>query len=384
MIQTKVEQKLLPDLRFPEFKKDWEERKLSEVAKITTGSTPSTSNKEFYNGDYPFVTPGDLNDGRYVTKTETTLTKLGFDQGRKVRKGSTLFVSIGSTIGKVGQTVSEVITNQQINTLESNENNHDDFIYDLLFKYGPKIKLLAGNQAVPLLNKSDFSKLSFFFPFYEEQQKIASFLTAVDKRIQLLEEKKKNLERFKKGAMQQIFSQEIRFKDEHGNDFPDWEEKKLGEVLTIGSGRDYKHLDDGNIPVYGTGGYMLSVNDYLFDGESVCIGRKGTIDKPMFLTGKFWTVDTLFYTHAYNGVIPFFIFLLFQQLNWKRYNEASGVPSLSKSTIEKISVMIPSDKEEQQKIATFLSAIDKAIEKVGKQVEETQQFKKGLLQKMFV
>ena len=77
-------------------------------------------------------------------------------------------------------------------------------------------------------------------------------------------------------------------------DAGDWEEKPISKLLTIGSGRDYKHLSEGGIPVYGTGGYMLSVDDYLYDGESVCIGRKGTIDKPVFLTGKFWTVDTLF------------------------------------------------------------------------------------------
>ena len=89
----------------------------------------------------------------------------------------------------------------------------------------------------------------------------------------------------------------LRFKDEAGRDFAEWKSAAIGNVLTIGSGKDYKHLSNGNIPVYGTGGYMLSVDKYLYDGESVCIGRKGTIDKPKLLTGKFWTVDTLFYTH---------------------------------------------------------------------------------------
>ena len=84
----------------------------------------------------------------------------------------------------------------------------------------------------------------------------------------------------------------LRFKEFSGV----WEDKLIGQILTVGSGKDYKHLSNGDIPVYGTGGYMLSVNDYLYDGESVGIGRKGTIDKPIFLTGKFWTVDTLFYT----------------------------------------------------------------------------------------
>ena len=129
----------------------------------------------------------------------------------------------------------------------------------------------------------------------------------------------------------------LRFKEFSGV----WEDKLIGQILTVGSGKDYKHLSTGDIPVYGTGGYMLSVNDYLYDGESVGIGRKGTIDKPIFLTGKFWTVDTLFYTHSFKNSVPKFIYSIFQRINWKLYNEASGVPSLSKSTIEKIKIFIP-------------------------------------------
>src|SRR5690606_23206043 len=95
-----------------------------------------------------------------------------------------------------------------------------------------------------------------------------------------------------------------------------WKLVAIGDILTLGSGRDYKHLENGEIPVYGTGGYMTSVNDYLYDGESIGIGRKGTIDKPVFLKGKFWTVDTLFYTHSFRNVLPFFVYILFQSINW--------------------------------------------------------------------
>lgn len=76
-------------------------------------------------------------------------------------------------------------------------------------------------------------------------------------------------------------------------DVGEWKVKPFDKLFAIGNGKDYKHLSSGDIPVYGSGGYMLSVNDYLYDGESVCIGRKGTIDNPIFLKGKFWTVDTL-------------------------------------------------------------------------------------------
>lgn len=162
----------------------------------------------------------------------------------------------------------------------------------------------------------------------------------------------------------------------------EWQVKKLGDVLSIGSGRDYKHLKDGNIPVYGTGGLMTHVNDYLYDGKSVAIGRKGTIDQPQFLKGKFWTVDTLFYTHGYKSSVPEFIFSLFQNINWKKWNEASGVPSLSSSTIKSIKVNIPS-KPEQEKIADFLTAVDERIAVGEKKLELLETYKRGVMQKIF-
>ena len=105
---------------------------------------------------------------------------------------------------------------------------------------------------------------------------------------------------------------------------------------------------------------MCHVNESLYDGESVCIGRKGTINKPIFLKGRFWTVDTLFYTHSYKGVLPRFCYHLFCTIDWLTYNEASGVPSLSKSTIEKIPVLIPTI-EMQGKIVQILDTIEKFL-----------------------
>ena len=166
-----------------------------------------------------------------------------------------------------------------------------------------------------------------------------------------------------------------------------WKEYKLKSLCEIGNGKDYKHLGSGNIPVYGSGGYMTSVDDFLYDGESVCIGRKGTIDKPIFLTGKFWTVDTLFYTHSFHNCLPKFLYLIFQQINWYKYNEAGGVPSLSKTTIGEINVFVPvgekGELKEQQKIADCLSSLDDLIEATAQKVEALKGHKKGLMQRLF-
>ena len=159
----------------------------------------------------------------------------------------------------------------------------------------------------------------------------------------------------------------------------EWASCRISDILCIGNGRDYKHLNKGNIPVFGTGGQITSVDECLYDGETTFIGRKGTINKPFYYNGKFWTVDTLFYTHSFNTVTPKFVYCLFQTINWLRYNEASGVPSLSKDTIEKIKVSIPCD-EEQNKISRLLFAIDERIATQNKIIDKLQSLIKGIAQ----
>lgn len=158
-----------------------------------------------------------------------------------------------------------------------------------------------------------------------------------------------------------------------------WDTYRIADILCIGNGRDYKHLSKGDIPVFGTGGYMTSVNECLYEGETTFIGRKGTINKPFYYNGKFWTVDTLFYTHSFKRVIPKFVYCLFQTINWLRYNEASGVPSLSKDTIEKIKVRIP-QLDEQKKIAKLLSLLDERIATQNKIIEKYESLIKGIAQ----
>lgn len=162
----------------------------------------------------------------------------------------------------------------------------------------------------------------------------------------------------------------------------EWEEKRLWDLLSIWSWRDYKHLHQWEYPVYWTWWYMLSVSDYLYDWESVCIWRKWTIDKPRFLTGKFWTVDTLFYTHSFIESFPKYVFYLFNNINWQEYNEASWVPSLSKSTLNNIKLNLPS-LPEQQKIASFLSSVDEKIEKIKEKKKNLEEYKKWVMQKIF-
>ncbi len=141
-------------------------------------------------------------------------------------------------------------------------------------------------------------------------------------------------------------------------------------------------MNNGGIPVFGTGGYMTSVDECLYDGETTFIGRKGSINKPFYYNGKFWTVDTLFYTHSFNGITPKFTYCLFQTINWLKYNEASGVPSLSKDTIEKIKIKIPG-LEEQNKIAKLMFALDERIATQNKIIEDLKKLKSAISKLLF-
>ena len=141
----------------------------------------------------------------------------------------------------------------------------------------------------------------------------------------------------------------------------DWEQRKLGEVANVNSGRDYKHLSEGNIPVYGTGGYMLSVNEALsYTEDAIGIGRKGTIDRPYILKAPFWTVDTLFYVINMDNVDLKYLYGIFQRIDWKSKDESTGVPSLSKSIINKIYINIP-EMNEQIEIGLYLDKVDNII-----------------------
>lgn len=368
-----------PKLRFPEFSKDWQKLILNDLVDINpkTDGLPSS----FIYIDLESVIDGELLRQERILKRESPsraqrLLKDGdilYQTVRPYQKNNYFFNrKKGDYVASTGYA--------QLRT-----KNVPNFIFQYIHTdfFVNKVLVKCTGTSYPSINSSDLSKIEIFKPEFSEQEKIASFLSSVDKKITLLKQKKTLLEQYKKGVMQKIFSKELRFKDDGGNNYPDWEEKKLGDIFKIGSGKDYKHLKEGKIPVYGTGGLMTYVNEYLFEGDSVGIGRKGTIDKPVFLQGKFWTVDTLFYTHSFNEVDPKFIYFLFLLINWKKYNEASGVPSLSKATIEKITVTIPKLKE-QTKIANYLSAIDDKIQLINAQIENTKEFKKGLLQQMFV
>ena len=162
----------------------------------------------------------------------------------------------------------------------------------------------------------------------------------------------------------------------------DWEQRKWKDILLVNSGKDYKHLSRGSIPVYGTGGYMLSVNKELSNVDAIGIGRKGTIDHPQYLKAPFWTVDTLFFMTPKNDINIDFAFGISRTVNWKKYDDSTGLPSLSKKSIDNISIKLP-NYDEQIKIGQMISQIDKVISLQQRKLDQLKQLKKAYLSDLF-
>lgn len=172
---------------------------------------------------------------------------------------------------------------------------------------------------------------------------------------------------------------QIRFKDFAG----EWLDTTLSDVIDVRSGKDYKHLGKGNIPVYGTGGYMLSVDSALSnDEDAIGIGRKGTIDKPYLLRAPFWTVDTLFYAVPKPKFKLDYLYCLFQKIDWKKHDESTGVPSLSKVAINNIPVRVTSETE-QTAIGNTFQKLDNLINQHQQKHDKLSNIKKAMLEKMF-
>ena len=162
-----------------------------------------------------------------------------------------------------------------------------------------------------------------------------------------------------------------------------WEQRKFSDVVDVCSGKDYKHLEEGPIPVYGTGGFMTSVDEALsYDRDAVGIGRKGTIDKPYLLKAPFWTVDTLFYAIPKSDIDLEFAHCSFLNVDWKSKDESTGLPSLSKEAINETIVLVPSFNE-QSRLGDLFNNLDNLITLHQRKYDKFVQLKKSMLDKMF-
>lgn len=388
----------IPELRFPNFQGDWKNKQLKEVGQIVNGLTYSPENIR-ENGVLVLrssnIQKGSLSfdDNVYVDVDEFNPVEKN-DILICVRNGSRRLIGKNALIT---EDISGVAFGAFMTVFRSKIN---EFIFQL-FSTSNYYKTIHQNLGATInsINNGDLKKFRFSFPSQEEQQKIASFLSTVDKKIDQLQKKKQLLEQYKKGMMQKIFKQEIRFKDENGKDFPEWKEKKLGDIATIQMGqspdsKSYNSEGRGIPLIQGNADIkerkseprifttqstkICEINDILLtvrapvgsvaiSHHKACIGRGVCSLKNN--------------SQSLQGFI--YQFLLNYEPKWIRLSQGSTFSAVSGKDIKTLHIRVPFI-EEQKKIANFLSAIDAKIDLVATEIEKASQFKKGLLQQMFV
>lgn len=399
----------VPKLRFPQFKEEWVARRVSEVGEVITGATPDTAREDFYGGTVPFYSPGDIPEvPAVIDAASKMLTDAGLNSVRRVPKGASLFVCIGSTIGKVAFAGAAGATNQQINSVVPSSANDPYFVFLTLQKVARRVRQFAGTQAVPIINKSEFSNEVVFSTTLPEQQKIASFLGAVDGKISGLRRKEAALVRFKAGLMQKLFSQKLRFTRDDGSAFPDWRSVSLNEVLF-----EHKEKSQGSEAVFSVSVHKGLVDQVEHLGRSfsatvtahynrvlpgdVVYTKSPTGDFPMGIIKQSSIKVPVIVSPLYGVFSPETRSLgtilneyFNSPVNTSNYlsplvqKGAKNTIAVTNSRFLEGRLTLPRDQEEQRKIADAVSAMDAKITAVRSQISKMETFKKGLLQQMFV
>ncbi len=362
---------------------DWNFRCLKESCSKVTDGTHDTP-KPVKSG-VPFLTAIHVKDNRisyadclYVTEEDHEIIYKRCNP----EKGDVLVVNIGAgvaTSALVDVDYEFSLKNVALLKPSAGSLSGAYLNYCLSHKKAAITQALSSGGAQPFLSLTQIGEIAIPMPPLPEQRAIATALSDVDALLAKLDQlivKKRDL---KQAAMQQLLTGQTRLPGFNGA----WEVKRLGEVLRVRHGRSQHHIvvNDGQYPILATGGEIGRTNTFLYDKPSVLIGRKGTIDKPQYQDEPFWTVDTLFYTEILGGTSAKFIFYKFNLINWRSYNEASGVPSLNASTIENIEIKQPKP-DEQTAIATVLSDMDAELAALEARRDKTRALKQGMMQEL--
>lgn len=404
-----MEKRNVPKLRFKGFEDEWKEYKLGDLCKISSGSTPSKLKREYFNGNIFWVTSGELKN-KYLKDTIDKITESAkIDTNLKIYDKGTVVIAIygleaqgtrgSSTILNTKATISQACMALEVNNKIINE-----YLYYWYEKYGEIIGLkYAQGTKQQNLSTNLVSELNVKLPSLEEQTKIANFLSNVDNIIEEQEGKVKDLEQYKKGMMQKIFKQEVKFKDENGGEYTKWEEKKLGEVmfepkkmkeenpieielLTVKLHCKGVELTGKypNVTSNGRPYYKRFKDEILIGRQNMHNGGIGIVNEEC--DGKIASNAISSYRAIENNNTIYLLKYLSDKNYYKRIDfllGGTGQKEISKKELENLKVKLPC-LEEQTKIANFLSNIDNIIKEENKKLEDLKLWKKGLLQQMFV
>ena len=348
-------------------------------------------------GNYYFINGNNLENGKIIVSSDTPkVNDSVFEKNNKELNDSTILMSINGTIGKVAYYNNEkVMLGKSVAYFKVNYKCIKEYCYQLIQTANVQCQFQKGltGSTIKNLGLNTIKNTNVKVPCLPEQQKIAEFLSTIDTVIAKQKETVSAWEERKKGVMQKLFSQEVRFKTDDGSDFPEWEKKKLEDVVEFLDGQR-KPLEagqrvSGKYPYYGASGIIDYVENYIFDEELILLSEDGAniLDRNYrvcFLAkGKYWVNNHAHVLRAMDGNVNGFICEQLESFDYRKYNSGGAQPKLNQATCRAIIMNIPC-LEEQQKIADCLSSLDDVIEKQKATLAAWEEMKKGLLQQMFV
>ncbi|RQM84181.1 type I restriction endonuclease subunit S [Staphylococcus xylosus] len=379
------EVKNIPELRFPEFSGEWEENILGEVVIIKSGWSPSNFEKK--DASVLLIKVDDLNySSRMINNSKLKVNEN--NKYKKIKKDSIIFPKRGAAIltNKVRILGIDSYMDSNMMALEPKKIN-SEFLFTFIGKTG--LYKIADTSTIPQINNKHIEPYNILLPSSTEQKYIGDFFSKLDRQIELEEQKLEKLKEQKKGYMQKIFSQEIRFKDDNGNDYPEWESKKFLDIFKLAPSKNNQIkssevVENGIIPVVDQGkdiflGYSNEKDKAIEDFDNVIVyGDHTTIIKyikePFIIGG-----DGVKLLESNDGSLIHYLYILLQYFNVKPEGYKRHYSILKNKMMN-----ISNTKEEQEKIGDFFNELDELIEKQSSKIVVLKQRKKGFLQKMFV
>ena len=383
----------IPKLRFKDFGEDWTAKKLSQVANLTSSKRVHLS--DYVSEGIPFFRGKEITELKsgifpkdilYISKKqyEDFKEKFGAPQNNEI-----LMTAVGTLANTYLINTDFEFYFKDGNLIWFKDINADpNFLMILLDARKNDVLASAIGSTQKALTIANLNKLIFNFPSNEEQIKITSFLSAVDEKISQLTQKHQLLSQYKQGMMQKLFSQQIRFKADDGSEFGEWEYVFLGDISkpqqwkTISS----SELTEIGYPVFGANGYIGFYPKYNHINETIVVTCRGAtcgevtlVKAKSYITGNAMSIDEI--NEKEHSTLYIYYALCFR--GFKDVISGSAQPQIVGNAIRKVTFQVPC-LEEQTKIANFLSSIDQKIEVVAQQIEQAKQWKKGLLQQMFI
>lgn len=397
----------VPNLRFKEFSGEWQQHVLGDIFEFYTTNSFSRDFLDNDNGSVKNIHYGDIhmkfptlldikNTQIPYVKESVDLSKISIESYCK--NGDVVIADASEDYNDIGkaielQSVGEERIIAGLHTILARDNKGimvNGFRGYLMTSPNVRkqIKVYAAGAKVLGISKANISKVNLLIPSRMEQEKIAAFFSLIDKKIEFQTEKVEELKNYKKGLMQKIFSQELRFKDENGNKYPEWKEKKLGQICEITTGKLDANamVENGKYRFYTCAKEFFKIDEYAFDTEALLISGNGAnVGYIHYYNGKFNAYQRTYVLTNFKENILFIKFYLNQHLK-RRILEGKNegnTPYIVLGTLKDMILKLPFY-EEQEKIASFFSLIDKKLELEMEKLEQLQEYKKGLLQQMFI